>query len=317
MKRFLGVVLLTVAVVLGGCGAIDRELSNLNDRYGYEEYSESSKLYEGAFPDGTEKKLFIPILITEETEKNLDIKKGAERAAKEAGIALKYYVSDSAEEQGEVLKGIIPSLPEAICISAYDSKYVDPYLHKAIASGTTIFDLGGNLKDFDVVKGEVDYESVGRLAAEKFAELLEGEGTVAIVTGISAERNIQKIIDGFSEQLEAVGAGITAVQLNPKSSEDILTQCIDFFEENTEVEIALVLNEYVLDIVLRAAEELEIEEDVKFVGYGQSQAVEDKLKSGEIAAAFVPDYEKYGYDIVKDLLSSQKKTTAIGYKWKE
>ncbi len=317
MKRFLGVVLLTVAVVLGGCGAIDRELSNLNDRYGYEEYSESSKLYEGAFPDGAGKKLFIPILITEETEKNLDIKKGAQRAANEAGISLKYYVSESAEKQGEVLKSIIPSLPEAICISAYDSKYVDPYLHKAIASGTAIFDLGGNLKDFDVVKGEVDYEAVGRLAAEKFAELLEGEGTVAIVTGISAERNMQKLVDGFFDRLEEVGEEITAVQLNPKSSEDVLTQCIDFFEENNDVEIAFVLNEYVLDIILRAAEELEIEDDVKIVGLGQSQGLEDKMESGEIIATFVPDYEKYGYDIVKDLLSGQKKTTAIGYKWKE
>lgn len=317
MRRFFGILILVLAVILGGCGIIDEELSDLNDEYGKDKYSESSKTCEGAFSDGAEKKIFIPFLITEETEKNLEIKKGAERAADEAGIILEYYLNKSAKEQGETLESIIPLLPEAICISAYDSKYVDPYLHKAIANGTAIFDLGGNLKDFDVTKGEMDYESVGKIAAGKFVEMLEGEGSVAIVTGISTERNIQKIIKAFSNELEGLGTNIEVEQFSPKSSEDILTQCVAFFKENTDVDIAFVLNEYVLDIMLQAAEELEIEEELKFVGYGQSQAVVDKVENGDIIASFVPDYEEYGYDIIRGMLGEKGKTTFIGYKWKD
>jgi ribose transport system substrate-binding protein len=140
---------------------------------------------------------------------------GAERAARELGnVEIEWRAPDTADQlrQKEILESFITQRVDGIAISTLNGDFLTETINRAVDAGIPVvtWDSDAPKSKRQAFYGVDDLES-GRIMGEQTIELLDGKGTVAIITSIGAT-NLQRRLDGVKEAL-AKAPGISIVQV--------------------------------------------------------------------------------------------------------
>ncbi len=140
---------------------------------------------------------------------------GAERAAKELGnVEIEWRAPDTADQlrQKEILESFITQRVDGIAISALNGDFLTETINRAIEQGIPVVTWDSDAPNSKRLAfyGVDDLQS-GRIMGEQAIKLLNGQGTVAIITSVGAT-NLQRRLDGIKEAL-AKAPGIQVVQV--------------------------------------------------------------------------------------------------------
>jgi ribose transport system substrate-binding protein len=154
----------------------------------------------------------------------LDMQKGAEEAAKKAGVNLIVQAADrevDVERQMQIIENLIERKVSALCITPSGSREIVPVIVKANKAGipVLIVDTRADEKTLAAAGGKVatfigsDNYDGGKIAGSFMAEKLGGKGNVAILEGIPGHETGDQRMRGFRESIaKAPGMKIVASQ---------------------------------------------------------------------------------------------------------
>jgi ribose transport system substrate-binding protein len=140
---------------------------------------------------------------------------GAERTAKELGnVEIIWSAPASADQlkQKEILESFITQRVDGIAISCLNGDFLTETINRAIDAGIPVVTWDSDAPNSKRIAfyGVDDFAS-GKIMAEQAIRLLNGKGTVAILTSLGAT-NLQRRLDGVREGLKAA-PGISIVEV--------------------------------------------------------------------------------------------------------
>ena len=140
---------------------------------------------------------------------------GAERAAAELGnVRVEWRAPDTADQlkQKEILESFITQRVDGIAISALNGDFLTETINRAVDQGIPVITWDSDAPKSKRIAfyGVDDFES-GKILGQEAIKLLDGKGTVAIITSVGAT-NLQRRLDGTREAL-ATAPGIKIVEI--------------------------------------------------------------------------------------------------------
>ena len=135
------------------------------------------------------------------------VKSGADQAGKDLNVKVTFEGPESeamVDKQIDMLSAALAKKPSAIGFAALDSKAAIPLLKKAQAAKIPViaFDSGVD-SDIPLTTTTTDNLAAAGLAADKMAELIGGEGDVAVLVHDQTSRTGIDRRDGFLNQVKA------------------------------------------------------------------------------------------------------------------
>ncbi len=128
--------------------------------------------------------------------------------------------SADAVEQTRVLDDLIARGVDAIAVSCNDPNVCAEPINRAVAAGIPVMTWDSDAPDsarFTFLS--IDNYTAGRMAGELLVKALDGEGKVAVLTGVPGGLNLEQRVRGFRDAVDAYpGISIVAVVA---SNEDI------------------------------------------------------------------------------------------------
>jgi ribose transport system substrate-binding protein len=130
---------------------------------------------------------------------------GAERAAAELGnVTIEWRAPDSADQlrQKEILESFITQRVDGIAISTLNADFLTETINRAVDAGIPVvtWDSDAPKSRRQAFYGVDDYES-GRIMGREAIRLLDGSGTIAIITSVGAT-NLQRRLEGVRGALK-------------------------------------------------------------------------------------------------------------------
>jgi len=254
------------------------------------------------------------------------VKMGAERAATEYGVEITFEgpeTESQVDKQLEMLQVALDKKPSAIGLAALDSQASIPLLQRAQDAGIPIiaFDSGVD-SDIPISLVTTDNVAAAGSAADKMAELIGGEGEVAIIVHDQTSRTGIDRRDGFVQRIEEAHPNIKIVDIqygggDHLKSTDLAKAIIQaypnlkgFFGANEGSAIG----------ILNAVTELKAEGNITIIGYDSGQAQLDAIRSGLMAGAISQNPVGIGYETVKAAVAAARGESVpehidSGYVW--
>jgi ribose transport system substrate-binding protein len=254
------------------------------------------------------------------------VRLGSENAARDFDVDITFEGPESesqVDRQIEMLQVALEKNPSAICLAALDSQAVIPLLERAQAAGIPVigFDSGVD-SDIPVTTAATDNLAAAAHAADKMAELIGGEGEVAVIVHDQTSRTGIDRRDGFVQRMEEQYPNITVVDVQYGAGDHL---------RSTELARAIIqahpnlkgffgANEGSIIGVLNAVRELNMEGDLVVIGYDSGQQQMDAIRSGAEAGAITQDPIGIGYKCVEAAVKaingeSQPDTIDTGFHW--
>ncbi|MFO8076399.1 MAG: MFS transporter, partial [Egibacteraceae bacterium] len=118
------------------------------------------------------------------------------------------------DKQVEMVQTALDKNPDALCLAALDATALIPQLEAAQAAGIPVigFDSGVD-SDIPVATAATDNIAAAALAADKMAELIGGEGKVAVIVHDQTSRTGIDRRDGFVNRIESTYPDIEIVSI--------------------------------------------------------------------------------------------------------
>jgi ribose transport system substrate-binding protein len=254
------------------------------------------------------------------------VKLGAEQAATEYNVDITFEGPETeamVDKQIEMLQTALDKNPAAICLAALDSKAAIPLLEKAKAANIPVvgFDSGVD-SDIPVTTAATDNIAAAGHAADKMAELIGGEGEVAVIVHDQTSRTGIDRRDGFLSQMEEKYPNITVVDVqygggDHLNSTDLAKAII---QAHPNLKGFFGANEGSIIGVLNAVSELGKEGELVVIGYDSGQQQMDAVRSGVEAGAITQDPIGIGYKCVEAAVKaingeSLPTTIDTGFHW--
>jgi ribose transport system substrate-binding protein len=232
------------------------------------------------------------------------VKQGAEQQAEEEGVRITFEGPASeteVEAQVNMLTQALAKDPDAIGFAALDSKASAPLLEQAESAGIPViaFDSGVE-SDIPLTTAATDNKAAAAEAAKHMAELIGGEGKVAMVVHDQTSRSGIDRRDGFIEWMEqnAPDVELLPVQYgagDQAKSADITKSII---QANPDLAGIYGSNEGSAIGVVKGVQESGAE-GITIVGFDSGQAQIDAIKSGLQAGAITQNPVGMGEELVK------------------
>ncbi len=232
------------------------------------------------------------------------VKSGADQAAEELGVRITFEGPDNetmVDRQIDMLAAALANNPAAIGFAALDSQAAIPLLSQAADAGIPViaFDSGVD-SDIPVSTATTDNVAAAALAADKMAEFLGGEGTVAVVAHDQTSRTGIDRRDGFLNQMESQYPDIQVVSVQYGAGDQL---------QSTEVAKAILTanpdlggmfgtNEGSAIGIVNAVREMGAQ-DLTIIGYDSGKAQTDAIREGLMNGAITQNPVGIGYETVK------------------
>jgi ribose transport system substrate-binding protein len=252
------------------------------------------------------------------------VKAGAEQAGKELNVEVSFDGPDNetqVDKQIDMLSAALAKKPAAIGFAALDSQAAIPLLKKAQKENIPVvaFDSGVD-SDIPVATASTNNLAAAALAADKLAELIGGEGEVAVVAHDQTSRTGVDRRDGFLGEIKAKYPKINVVTVEYGGGDHL---------KSTEITKAIIAahpklkgifgtNEGSAIGVVNGVKEMNAK--IVIVGYDSGKAQKDAIRSGLMAGAITQNPVGIGYETVKAALAATKgeklpKTIDTGFYW--
>jgi ribose transport system substrate-binding protein len=254
------------------------------------------------------------------------VKQGSEKAAADFNVDITFEGPESesqVDKQIEMLQTALDKHPSAICLAALDSKAAIPLLEKAKAENIPVigFDSGVD-SDIPVTTAATDNIAAAALAADKMAELIGGEGEVAIIAHDQTSRTGIDRVKGFTDQIKSKYPNITIVDTqygagDPLKSTDIVKAVI---QGHPNLKGYFGANEGSMKGLMNGVKESGMEGKIVMIGYDAGQQLLDGIRSGVVAGAITQDPIGIGYKCVESAVKAMKGETLpkfidTGFHW--
>jgi ribose transport system substrate-binding protein len=232
------------------------------------------------------------------------VKLGAEKAAEDCGVTITFEGPETeamVDKQMDMLQTALDKHPAALAFAALDSQAAIPLLQQAHDAGIPVvgFDSGVD-SDIPVTTAATDNVAAAALAADKMAELIGGEGEVAIIAHDQTSRTGIDRVAGFTDEIKNKWPNITIVDTQYGAGDQL---------KSTDLAKAIILahpnlkgffgaNEGSIIGVLNAVTELNKTGEIVVIGYDSGQQQLDAIRSGVEAGAITQDPIGIGYKAV-------------------
>lgn len=233
------------------------------------------------------------------------VKAGAEKAAAELGVEITFEGPETeamVDKQIEMLEAALNKNPAAIALAALDSKAANNLLETAKSRNIPIvgFDSGVD-SDIPVTTAATNNVAAAALAADKMAELIGGEGKVAVIVHDQTSRTGIDRRDGFVNRIEEKYPDIEIVAVQYGGGDHLRSTDLAkaILQANPDLKGFFGANEGSAIGVLNAVAELDRVGEVVIIGYDSGQQQIEAIRSGKMAGAITQDPIGIGYWAVK------------------
>lgn len=233
------------------------------------------------------------------------VKQGAEQAAEEFNVEITFEGPESesqVDKQIEMLQAALDKKPDALGFAALDSQASVNLLEKAKSEGIPViaFDSGVD-SDIPLTTASTDNIAAAAMAAEKMAELIGGEGKIALVvhdqtsiTGISRR-------DGFVNYIEENNPNIEIVDIQYGGGDHLKSTDLAkaIMQAHPDLKGIFGSNEGSAIGVVNAVKEMNKAGEITVVGFDSGKQQIDAIKDGLMAGAITQNPVGIGYETVK------------------
>ena len=253
------------------------------------------------------------------------VKLGSEQAAADLDVEITFEGPESeamVDKQVEMFQTALDKKPAAICLAAVDSKAFEPLLQKAKEAGIPVigFDSGVD-SDVPVTTATTDNVAAAALAADKMAELIGGEGEVAVIAHDQTSRTGIDRVAGFVDRMESEYPNITVVDVQYGGGDQLKSTDLAkaIIQANPDLKGFFGANEGSIIGVLNAVTELGVE-GLTVIGYDSGKQQMDAIRSGAQTGAITQNPVGIGYKCVEAAVKayngeSLPKTIDTGFMW--
>ena len=241
------------------------------------------------------------------------VKSGADQAGKDLNVKVTFEGPESeamVDKQIDMLSAALAKKPSAIGFAALDSKAAIPLLKKAQAAKIPViaFDSGVD-SDIPLTTTTTDNLAAAGLAADKMAELIGGEGDVAVLVHDQTSRTGIDRRDGFLNQVKAKYPKIKVVSVQYGAGDHLKSTEVAkaVLQANPNLKGYFGANEGAAIGVLNAAKEMK--RKVVIIGYDSGKQQKAAVASGEMAGAITQNPVGMGYKTVEAAVKALKGET--------
>jgi ribose transport system substrate-binding protein len=242
------------------------------------------------------------------------VKAGADQAAAELGVEVTFEGPDNetqVDRQIDMLSAALSRGPDAIGFAALDSQAAIPLLQQAQESGIPVvaFDSGVD-SDIPVTTASTDNVAAAALAADKMAELIGGEGQVAVVAHDQTSRTGIDRVEGFVNRMAEAHPNIEVVTVQYGGGDHLqsteLTKSI--LAGNPELDGIFGANEGSAVGVVNGVREAGAD-NIVIVGYDSGAQQKEAISSGLMAGAITQNPVGIGYETVRAAVAAARGET--------
>lgn len=254
------------------------------------------------------------------------VKLGAEKAAKDYNVDITFEGPESesqVDKQIDMLQAALSKNPSAICLAALDSKAVIPLLEKAKAANIPVigFDSGVD-SDIPVTTAATNNVAAAAFAADKMAELIGGEGEIALIVHDQTSRTGIDRRDGFVNRIKEKYPKIKIVDIQYGGGDHLKSTDLAkaIIQAHPNLKGFFGANEGSAVGIINAVKELKKEGKIVIVGYDSGKLQMDAIRSGIMAGAITQDPIGIGYKAVEAAVKAIKgeklpKQIDTGFHW--
>ena len=233
------------------------------------------------------------------------VKAGSEQAAADLGVEITFEGPESesqVDKQIEMVQAALAKNPDAICLAALDSQALIPQLEEAQSKGIPVvgFDSGVD-SDIPVTTAATDNVVAAAYAADKMAELIGGEGEVAVIVHDQTSRTGIDRRDGFVNRMAEAYPDITVVDVQYGAGDQLKSTDLAkaIIQAHPNLKGFFGANEGSIIGVLNAVTELGMEGKLVVIGYDSGAQQKEAVRSGVQAGAITQDPIGIGYKCVE------------------
>jgi ribose transport system substrate-binding protein len=228
-------------------------------------------------------------------------KKGAERAARELGnVEVIWRGPETGDQlkQKEILEAFITQRVDGIAISCLNGDFLTETINRAVDSGIPVITW-----DADAPSSKrlafygVDDLASGRIMGEEAAKLLDGKGTVAILTSVGAT-NLQRRLDGVMEVL-ARHPGIKVVETYDVKEDSVRAQELIATGTNRYPTLGAWISVGGWPVFTRNALDAVNPAKTKFIAFDTIPPAPELIRAGKVQLLIGQKYFGWGAESVK------------------
>jgi ribose transport system substrate-binding protein len=233
------------------------------------------------------------------------VRLGAEQAAEDCGVTITFEGPENesqVDRQMDMLQAALDRNPNAIGFAALDSQAAIPLLERAQEAGIPVvgFDSGVD-SDIPVTTATTDNVAAAAMAADMMAELIGGEGEVAVIAHDQTSRTGIDRVNGFVDRIEEAYPDITVVDVQYGGGDQLrstdLARSIILAHPNLKGFFGA--NEGSIIGVLNAVTELDVAEQLVVIGYDSGAQQIEAITSGLQEGAITQNPIGIGYKAVE------------------
>jgi len=238
------------------------------------------------------------------------VKAGADKAAAELGVTVTFEGPESetqVDRQMDMLAAALSRNPDAIGFAALDSQAATPLLQQAKDAGIPViaFDSGVD-SDIPLTTATTDNVAAAALAADKMAELIGGEGKVAIVAHDQTSRTGIDRVEGFVNRIKEAYPKIEVVSVQYGGGDQL---------QSTEITKSILLANPDLKGIFGANEgsaigvangKTELSSNIVVIGFDSGAAQKGMITSGVMNGAITQNPVGIGYETVAAAVKALK-----------
>ncbi len=252
------------------------------------------------------------------------VKAGADQAGKDLNVKVTFEGPETeamVDKQIDMLSAALSKKPNAIGFAALDSKAAIPLLKKAQAAKIPViaFDSGVD-SDIPLSTATTDNVAASALAADKMAELIGGEGDVAVIVHDQTSRTGIDRRDGFLNQMKNKYPKIKVVSVQYGQGDQLKSTEIakTVLQANPNLKGYFGANEGSIIGVLNAAKETK--RKLVIIGYDSGKQQKAAIADGSQAGAITQNPVGIGYKTVEAAVKALKgekleKIIDTGFYW--
>jgi ribose transport system substrate-binding protein len=252
------------------------------------------------------------------------VKAGAEQAAKDYKVRITFEGPDSetmVDKQIDMLAAALAKNPSAIGFAALDSQAAIPLLRKAQAAKIPViaFDSGVD-SDIPLTTAATDNIAAAALAADKMAELIGGEGDVALVVHDQTSRTGIDRRHVFVNRIKEKYPKINIVSIQYGAGDHLKSTEItkSILQANPKLKGIFGANEGSAVGVVNGAREMN--RKIVIVGYDSGKQQKQAIMDGTMAGAITQNPVGIGYKTVEAAVKALKgekldKKIDTGFYW--
>jgi len=238
-------------------------------------------------------------------------KRGAEDAAKDLGIRVRYSESNNdAQQQAQLIESAVTEKVDGLAVSAPDAEAISSAVKKATDAGIPVITLNAGLDAFRELRALTHVGQTEEIAGRAAGQRLAAEGGKKLLCVIHEQSNISlnQRCDGAKEGFEG---DLETIQV--KGTADVattLTEIQSKLQSDKSFDTVLALNP---DIAIAARDAIKgAGSEAKLATFDLSGDVVSAVKDGDIA--FAIDQQQYlqGYLPVQMLYLYKRNLSTVG-----